>query len=885
MIKRYFWFAACVFMISPSFGQLLNWQAENIVTDRREVGANPASILDDSGNLHVTFWNSEENRLYYGVRDRSNGMWSIERVEDSAGGHKSALVLDAGGNVHVAYLAERSGQARIRYARKSSGSWAVIEGPSPRQNLGVYGPDIVAETNVQHSVDIRLAPDGEPIITYFDGTFSSVVLCNGGSTGSGHPSLYLPGTYDFDGNVARRLSDGSWEVNNLDYPLLNPVSTTACTPLSGPDDRFGEFGTLLSYQNDTKLIWITNSFYNHQLVAFTTEADSLERWESSVLDSASRFMSVLSIWPEDAFGFIDAAITGDTMLHVVYNMSQTYGKRYESGSGRGNIRNLLYINVPIASLGNPALPGLQRHDFVLPPRDDHFRAYAGFAALNSTVAFAAHYDESDNVVVMSSTGDGGVSWIPDTVFNNIQTDAQISLNVHSDSVYMLTYEASTQKLLLAAKSTGGSQWRYETLTITEKRGLTLAGTISPEDKLYLATPEPCAEQLQVAVQNGGSWQIEEATPQGDFASEPTMVALSGDSAMAAFVEPTSGKLRFTIRSANGTWTVEDITTSGRTATPSIVAYGDSVWVVYTDVLLGNLRMATSEIGSGQWTDVLLDNQNTRTGVNPVLRRTANQQLHVVFKDQTREVLRYGMRSGGNWTISDITPDTVFQVIGGFDLEINEIDGKPYMAYVDDITTSIYFLSQQTNGLWDKELTFQTSGSQIGSPLDLVITETGNPWLLFSYNVGGLDMRLLRKNAGSWQTVSLTGNTGQIAGSFNFLRSGRDLYILGRKNRFGEEGLGMISAEEGAAVNIDATHLQKEITLYPNPANLHFVVDWGDAEVNEVVMLNLAGQLVKKEIIEKGKQQLRLSIDNQPSGLYLIRIRVGDSWIARKVMIE
>jgi hypothetical protein len=884
MIKRYFWLLASLMIISPAFSQFLNWQNEDIITDKREVGASPASILDPGGNLHITFWNAGENRLYYGIRERSSGQWTTEMVEDSAGGHVSALVLDAGLNIHVAYLAERNGKAQLRYARRSSGTWAIIERPSADSLLGDYGPDLTVESKVQHSLDIRLAPDGEPIISFFDGSYNGIVRCLGGSSGAGHPDLFLPLEYDFDLNIARRSSAGTWEVNNLDYPLKNRLNSVTCPSIASPDDRFGEFGKLLSYQGGARQLIVTNSFFNHELVVFSSDINNLERWDARVLDSASRIMAAARIWPEDAFGFIDAQITNDTMLHVLCDFSQAYGRKLNTAGGRGNIRDLLYYRIPIASLSDPSLPGLYRHEFVLPPRDGHYRTKCGLAASSNTVVYEAHHDVASEVVVVSGTGDGGQSWIPDTVFRNFETDASLSLNVFSDSLYLLAYDAVREKLELAVRATGSRTWHYEQLTITERRGTSLDAAISPSERIYLTSPEPCSDLLEVAVRDAGNWQIEEATPSGVNGTDLSITAGAGEEAWLAFVQPASGALWLSTRDAGG-WQQEQVRQTGRAAAPAIAVNGDSVWIAYTEEVAGSLRLASRSLSGNTWSDREVDNTSNRTGVSPVLRVDSDEALHLAYRDESRKIIRYAKRDASRWSFTDVTSDTTEQIFVSLDMELDPFDGSPHIAYVDDLSATLMYASPLSGGGWQYERAFQSLGSQFGSPLDLVITESGDPWLLFGFNLGGLDIQLIRKAGNAWNQVALNGNTSQIALQFSFLQSGNDLYILGKKNRMGDEGLGMLFAENGATVNLDEFIAEQTVKMFPNPAQDEVNVQWDKLEVRNIQIIDITGKVILSKNISSDTKEARLAISDFPSGLYFLQIKTAEKTLSRKLVLR
>ena len=157
-----------------AFAQVLNWSYEDIITDTYQSGANPEMVIDAFGDIHISYWNKEEDRLMYGVRDKSTGSWTITPVTTgSADGYASALKLDPAGNVHIASIVNQVGRAQLAYATNASGSWQT-ETITTAFDIGTYGTELVSPSYIQHSVDLTFQPNGDPAILFFDARINEI---------------------------------------------------------------------------------------------------------------------------------------------------------------------------------------------------------------------------------------------------------------------------------------------------------------------------------------------------------------------------------------------------------------------------------------------------------------------------------------------------------------------------------------------------------------------------------------------------------------------------------------------------------------------------------------------------------------------------------------
>ncbi len=158
--------------------QFLNWDYESIVTDVQQSGAQPDMIIDPAtGDIHVSFWDENSDRLAYARRSKSTYTWSVEYPDMSdLGGYASAITLDASGKVHIAYYKNDVGTAYLKYATNKSGAWVATQVADTA--LGFYGLSNVYGHHFMLSTDIEIRSNGQPVIVCFDATTQNIGTAN-----------------------------------------------------------------------------------------------------------------------------------------------------------------------------------------------------------------------------------------------------------------------------------------------------------------------------------------------------------------------------------------------------------------------------------------------------------------------------------------------------------------------------------------------------------------------------------------------------------------------------------------------------------------------------------------------------------------------------------
>jgi hypothetical protein len=77
-----------------------------------------------------------------------------------------------------------------------------------------------------------------------------------------------------------------------------------------------------------------------------------------------------------------------------------------------------------------------------------------------------------------------------------------------------------------------------------------------------------------------------------------------------------------------------------------------------------------------------------------------------------------------------------------------------------------------------------------------------------------------------------------------------------------------------------------ISIYPNPTNTRVTVEiQSGAEINDLELQNMKSQQIPVKIIAKRRNEVQLSLEGIPSGLYLIKIHAGYDLFIKKLIVE
>ena len=80
-------------------------------------------------------------------------------------------------------------------------------------------------------------------------------------------------------------------------------------------------------------------------------------------------------------------------------------------------------------------------------------------------------------------------------------------------------------------------------------------------------------------------------------------------------------------------------------------------------------------------------------------------------------------------------------------------------------------------------------------------------------------------------------------------------------------------------------IQNSINLYPNPSNGNLTVTWKPtSEESNIKIYNVLGRLILSKNINEGQQRLDLNMTKEASGIYFIKLKVGNRLMRKKLII-
>ena len=80
--------------------------------------------LDQSGNQHISYYNSSASSLMYARFDGSS--WHVEEVDNGgSSGQYSSIAIDPSGNPHISYVNSTTNPDAVMYAHHNGTAWTT----------------------------------------------------------------------------------------------------------------------------------------------------------------------------------------------------------------------------------------------------------------------------------------------------------------------------------------------------------------------------------------------------------------------------------------------------------------------------------------------------------------------------------------------------------------------------------------------------------------------------------------------------------------------------------------------------------------------------------------------------------------------------------------
>ena len=862
-------------------GQFLAWDYTNILDEVRESGARPDMEIASDGSIHIVYWHTIEDKAIYTYQD-GQGVWQREYIDiTNSNGYVVELALDDNETPHVTFMANVNGTAQYRYGyRVGANNWVVESIPGdPVDGWGQYGPNapLVASNKVQHGADILIQSDGTPQIIFFDGWVQDGAF----------PTCTNSSDYDFQLIQATKIN-GQWLVKALaDVPDVHQSCGTTQMPFSLPNgDRFGEYPNLLERANGD-LEAFTMSKFNNQILEFETQQTDTS-WSFLISDSLFNHLDSASwFWVKRFFVFngLSATVDRDDNVHMAYGSSFNYGD---------NFFGLAFTNVLIYQR---QIDPDSAYTYSFGTSGSYtYRNFTDIATRGADSIYIVYSDLSLFQLMMWESTDSGQTWTQDTILPILAT-AQSPTRIYGDSIYVTSYNANSESLLLCRRHLGGGDWVVEEITTSQNHGQSLDGAVvevAGDTVGHLAFNDGFNGKLFYgtgAISSGWNYAIEELDSAGGNAKAVSLAIGPNQEPLIAYAAGDSGDARLAIKNG-AAWQYEVVDSAANaTYTDLAISALDTLHYVYYDETRNCLRYQSRHLNASNWVSDSIDCDTLNIGQYPSLVLNG-ETPHVAYYDDSGLQLKYAFRDPltRTWVI-DTVYNRVPSAAGKFcSLKLNS-QGLPKIAFLDEQNTAVVLSERTTGGTWEHTIVDSSQVSNIGRPTELVIDQFDNVWIAYNYNFNFNRAKLLHRDS-IWREVAVS-SQGQIAEAFHFEIIGGDLYLLGKKTELQNTGLAMLHAPRGVFVyQEDPLDLGEsvEVRNYPNPfdQSTTFRLQLERPEVLTLKVYDLNGREVGRVIdhqkVPAGIQEFNWNAGELSPGIYLYILENQHSQLVRKLVI-
>ncbi len=904
-----------ILLFTPVSGQFfLYWDYFDYLTDTRESGNNPEMVIDNSGMIHISYWDEPADKLVYAFRANTSGTWTREYIDQGAiNGHVSAIRLDSQGDVHIAYFQNENGFIRVKHAERSgAGSWTADTLPVNTQygwGIGKYGPTVQESQAefIKHSIDMVIDSADNPKISFFAPYYNTefIAACGG---------YYRD--YEFRLYNAYKLS-GTWAIRSFqDYPdRFNNCFGAAPLPRGV---RYGEFCSMvLDDQNQPRIF--TNAFHNRELLRFDATDDST--WTMVQMDSALKvfdqaFLSICWSWVFPAYWTIESVSANkgdDGYMHVVFTTSINYGKKFMADLAK--FYTVVYMQMdPTGAIVNrfQLFPEYPIINFNGAPCDSlpykPYHAYSSVASRNADTVYMAFGNRDSSLLIFAESIDSGSTWALDTMMN-VDVVTESPLQVAGDSVYLLVYDQSLDRLFLKMRHVGGGSWKTGEITYSQRRGMIMDANfmISGSDTVtHIAFADDFNDELFYGagtLSGSIAWVTEQIdTGNFGFAAVKMKNRPSNGEPWILYTRGGSDELILAHKTA-GNWVYEIIDDSSSSMSGDLdIGSDDTIRLVYSTNIqtesehpiiyqaqkIGDLSWSREEIKNDWPVSDTVDYE----GEAPHLATDSAGFVHVVFHDRRQRSVHYAKRTNGpGWQDHLIEFDSTAS-FGKFNSIAIAPGNIPMFTYSDDIKEHLKFAEPDTGDAWILSVADSSDVTGLGQPNEIVFGQSGEPWIAYNYYNGYNNVRLKFRSDSVWYSAALS-TTGQVGGDFAFGTIGEDLFLAGRKNEPGNTGIALFRSRNALSIDREefkGSDIPLSMIVYPNPVGDEATVEFELKSPSrvKVSILDMYGRELGifsgDDIQYAGKHRMTIPATSLQAGFYFIQLEAGNGKLLRKIVI-
>ena len=860
-------FITCLFSVNLS--AQMDWKYESWLTDTLQSGEYPDLVADNQGNLHLTAWNSVEDKLYYGFKSAGVEQWTLEYIDSTkSGGYRSAIALDDNGIPCVAYIENVGGLMKLHFAKRIVGNWNVEV--VHNDSIGNYGTTWrFASGFIQASLDL-IIDGGVPVITFFDGIWN----LEGTKTGKLRVAYH-------NGNQWNTISP-PYDFNPLCWQYYPGL-----TDLGDGTTRTGEFCKIVK-KLDNKLSIFTTGANDAQILRYDQDSTgNYENWTKVEYDSVTRISPLFKRDDLCQFTYegMDAVVLGDSSIGVSYGLSILYG-RSSMKISNSNIANFFFTRSKVSGGDTiyKTLVGASNHE----------RGWTQIVQVGDSDLYILYCERDTIGINIIYSQDSGKNWSNPSIVASVPAqNMPVKLVVVGDMFHCVYFDNTRLSLMYSTRAISNINgvWNARPITFSQKQGDIITGAMDDSGKLHIAYTDPYNGKLFYAKYDSGTppnpISIGNQSGYGQY-SNPKL-ALKNNNVYVVYADLSDQTIRYTTSVDN--WLSKSLVTS---IAPGIRSPNMGFGILSDKFHLSfhnpNERSLSFYREGGAVVDVHKVGNN-RFGEYSSLVFDNSGLVHITYSDRDEGYLRYAVEKvNGGWETSII--DTVEgRAITWNNLQ-KGVGGKLGVSYLSTNTANCIYYAENEGFGWKIDLAICASDAGLGGPIKLQIDDKNRPWI--AYNTSGIQnaIRILHRNKDRygqdvWYNFGVV-SQGLVADGFDFFVQDSHLYLAARKTKLKDTGIAILWADmfkpDSAGpgfISLTDRGLMNSYSVYPNPTENRATVGF-ELQENSLVsisLIDISGKevkvLYKDKVVLRGKQTIEINIAEVPSGIYFCKVQVGD----------
>lgn len=680
---------------------------KGIIDSESEVSNVVSTAIDINGYLHVCYYDTNGQDLYYATN--VDGLWSTEIV-DSVGnvGKHNSIDVDNAGNVHISYY--DSTNQDLKYATGTSGSWTFTTvdstGVVGEYNSLVCIGDVVHITYLDYSNNTLKHAERSNNAWSLEVAAEDVGL--GSSLAANDGMLYSSFISD-DGKLYCAVKNGTvWSIEEVD------VSASFAKEM----DIAVSDGTVFVTYIDT----------NAKVLKAATRSSS-GSWNSEVVDSTTLVNT--NSWPSatgDSFGRFHITyydLANQDLCYAMNNGSAwSLSKMDESGgvcsaivSDDNNKQHVFYIDLVLAKtpLSYMTNSGAKWVTEAVDQQGD-VGEQSSIAVDAEGFVHIAYYDDSNGTLNYANNLNGWQTVVVDNSSASVGLNPSIALDSEGN-VHISYYDETNQDLRYATNA--GGTWIVDSRDTGGNVGFYSSLSIDSDDGVHIVYLSSTSKNLKYTGNSGGDWVINLVDNSGNVDSRIASGVDSNDSVHVMYYR--AGELIHANQTATG-WFKESVESTDQLG-EGISMYideNDVIYCTYYNAFSSTLKYIKN-VG-GEWNVSEPIESEGQGGVGSQIAVDSNGNERITYVDTVHGVLKYAERRNGIWMYQKVDLDGVGEDIS---MAMDSL-GRAHISYYDPVSQDLRYATSITVPSAPLNLTADVDTGSVTLSWDMPINEGGAP---------------------------------------------------------------------------------------------------------------------------------------------------------------